>query len=102
MYKQKTENKHTYLNMAYLLNKDLISRGKQCCSNNIEIDSLPNHVFKQTWSIIMIIIIMIVITTVILIIINSYIIIKDTGNDSNDENNAHNEDSKKYEKIFKK
>ena len=45
MYKQKTENKRTYLNMAYLLNKDLISRGKQCCSNNIEIDSLPNHVF---------------------------------------------------------
>ena len=45
---------------------------------------------------------MIVIITVMLIIINSYIIVKDIDNDSNDENNAHNKDSKKYEKIFKK
>ena len=37
-------NKHTYLIRRLPIKSDLISRGKQCHSNNTEIDTFPNHV----------------------------------------------------------
>ena len=82
------------------IKSDLISRGKQCCSNNTEIDSAQNHVIDHSWSvitiliIIMLIIIVMIIIIVILIVIDLYIIIKDKDNDNDDENNAQNKDKK--------
>ena len=45
MHKQKTTNTITKYGLP--IKSDLISRGKQCRSNNTEIDSLPNHVLSQ-------------------------------------------------------
>ena len=42
MYKQKTTNILTKYGLP--IKSDLIRRGKQCRSNNAEIDSPPNHV----------------------------------------------------------
>ena len=42
MYKQKATNILTKYGLP--IKSDLISRGKQCRSNNTEIDSPPNHV----------------------------------------------------------
>ena len=97
--KQKT---NTFTKYGLPIKSDLISRGKQCRSNNIEIDSPTNHVLYQTWSvIIMIIIIIVIIKIVILIVMNSYIIIKDNDNDNDDGNNSQNKDNKKVLKNFK-
>ena len=45
MYKQKTTNILTKYSLP--IKSDLISRGKQCRSNNTEIDSPPNHVLNK-------------------------------------------------------
>ena len=42
MYKQKTTNMLTKYGLP--IKSDLISRGKQCRSNNTEVDSPPKHV----------------------------------------------------------
>ena len=78
------------------IKSDQISRGKQFCSNNTEIDSAQNHVIDHLWSMIIILIIIMIIIIVILIVIDLYIIIKDKDNDNDDENNAQNKDNKKY------
>ena len=91
--KQKT---NTCTKYGLPIKSNLISRGKQCRSNNIEIDSPTNHVLYQTWSvIIMIKIIIVIIKIVILIVMNSYIIIKYNDNDNDDGNNSQNKDNKK-------
>ena len=46
MYKQKTTNILTKYGLP--IKSDLISRGKQCRSNNTEVDSPPKHVLQQT------------------------------------------------------
>ena len=52
--KQKT---NTCTKYGLPIKSNLISRGKQCRSNNIEIDSPTIQVFYQTWSIIIMILI---------------------------------------------
>ena len=45
LYKLKATNILSWYGLA--IKSDLISRGKQCRSNNTEIDSPPNHVLKN-------------------------------------------------------
>ena len=108
--KERKKQQKTRQTYGLPIKSDLISRGKQCHANTTEIDSPPNHVSKQTWSIIIltikifitIIIIMIIIITiviiiiVILIVIDSYVITKDKYEDNDDENNIQNVDNNIY------
>ena len=66
------------------IKSDQISRGKQFCSNNTEIDSAQNHVIDHLWS--MIIILIIIMIIIIVIEIDLYIKIQDKDNDNDDEN----------------
>ena len=107
--KERKKQQKTRQTYGLPIKSDLISRGKQCHANTTEIDSPPNHVSKQTWSIIILtikifitIIIMIIIITiviiiiVILIVIDSYVITKDKYEDNDDENNIQNVDNNIY------
>ena len=68
------------------IKSDQMSRGKQFCSNNTEIDSAQNHVIDHLWSMIIILIIIMIIIIVTVIVIDLYIIIQDKDNDNDDEN----------------